>query len=100
MRRASAHRARDPAQERNRLIDGIIDHAALVNHYCSAWSPLPWLVRDGLDIGVADYRTVVPVVGEDPYPERGLADPPGKVFLRPASGDYTDAQEIISEPGA
>jgi SAM-dependent methyltransferase len=25
---------RDPEQERERLIDGIIDHAALVNHYC------------------------------------------------------------------
>ena len=53
---------------------------ALVNHYCSAWSPLPWLVRDGIDIGPADYRVVVPVVGDDPYPERGIDTPPGKVF--------------------
>lgn len=70
---------------------------ALVNHYCSAWSPLPWLVRDGLDIGVADYRTIVPVVGDDPYPERGIAPPPGTTFLRPAEGSFTDAQEIISD---
>jgi ectoine hydroxylase-related dioxygenase (phytanoyl-CoA dioxygenase family) len=70
---------------------------ALVNHYCSAWSPLPWLVREGHDIGVADYRAIVPVVGEDPYPERGIEDAPGTVFLRPASGHYTDAQEIIGD---
>jgi hypothetical protein len=69
----------------------------LVNHYCSAWSPLPWLVREGHDIGVADYRAIVPVVGEDPYPERGIEDAPGTVFLRPASGHYTDAQEIIGD---
>jgi len=70
---------------------------ALVNHYSSASTPLPWLVRDGLDIGVADYRSIVSVVGDDPYPERGVEPPPGKTFLRPASGSYTDAQEIISD---
>lgn len=80
---------------RNRSTDRY--RRALVNHYCSAWSPLPWLVRDGLDIGTADYRTIVPVVGDDPYPERGIEDPPTTVFLRPASGTYTDAQEIIAD---
>ena len=68
---------------------------SLVNHYCSAWSPLPWLVRDGIDIGVADYREIVPVAGDDPYPERGIAAPPTEVFLRPAAGAFTDAQEVL-----
>ncbi len=70
---------------------------ALVNHYCSAWSNLPWLTRDGLDIGVKDYRVIVPVVGEDPYPERPIEAAPNEVFLRPASGTYTDAQEILAD---
>jgi len=53
-------------------------------------------VRDGLDIGPADYRVIVPVVGDDPYPERGIDEPPTKMFLRPTDGSYTDAQEIIT----
>lgn len=70
---------------------------ALVNHYCSAWSPLPWLVRDGIDIGTADYRTIVSVVGDDPYPERPITASPAEVFLRPTTGSHTDAQSIIAE---
>ncbi len=82
---------------RNRSADR--SRRALVNHYCSAASLLPWMVRDGLDIGVADYRVVVPVTGDDPYADRGLEDPPEQVFLRPAGGEYTDAQEIIATDG-
>ena len=70
---------------------------ALVNHYCSAWSNLPWMTREGLDIGVQDYRVIVPVVGDDPYPERPIESGPAEVFLRPAAGTYTDAQEIIAD---
>lgn len=70
---------------------------ALVNHYCSAWSNLPWMTREGVDVGVQDYRVIVPIVGDDPYPERPIEAAPGEVFLRPASGNYTDAQEIIAE---
>lgn len=70
---------------------------SLVNHYCSAWSNLPWLTRDGVDVGPADYRVIVPVVGEDPYPERPIEPPPDEVFLRPASGAFIDAQEIIAD---
>lgn len=70
---------------------------ALVNHYCSAWSNLPWLTREGLDIGVADNRVIVPIVGDDPYPERPIETAPTEVFLRPATGAYTDAQEIIAD---
>jgi len=70
---------------------------ALVNHYCSAWSNLPWMMRQGIDVGTSDYRAIVPVVGDDPYPERGIEPGADEVFLRPASGNYTDAQEIIAD---
>jgi phytanoyl-CoA hydroxylase len=70
---------------------------ALVNHYCSAWSNLPWMTRQGIDVGTADYRAIVPVVGEDPYPERPIEPGLDRVFLRPASGAFVDAQEIIAD---
>lgn len=40
----------------------------------------------------------MPVVGEDPHPERPIEADPSEVFLRPAAGAYTDAQEILA-PG-
>ena len=55
---------------------------ALVNHYCNAWSPLPWSVP-GVASGPPDYRAVVPVVGDDPYAWKGYAPHPGMVYLRP-----------------
>jgi phytanoyl-CoA hydroxylase len=65
---------------------------ALVNHYCNAWSLLPWATSPTekialFDVATHDERNVVPV-GEDPYAWKGYVDPPGRVFLRPhTTGD-------------
>lgn len=59
---------------------------ALVNHYCNAYSLLPWILKDvkipTYAVAMLDNRTVVPV-GEDPYAWKGYEDPPGTVFIRP-----------------
>lgn len=61
---------------------------ALVNHYMNAWSPLPWMMQDGVDVATADYRTITAVSGHDPYPERGITDPPTTTFVRPREGSF------------
>lgn len=66
-----------------------VTRRALVNHYMNAWSPLPWMMDRGIDIGLEDYRTVVQVSGEDPYPERGVTAPPAETFVRPRTGTRT-----------
>jgi ectoine hydroxylase-related dioxygenase (phytanoyl-CoA dioxygenase family) len=59
---------------------------ALVNHYCNAWSLLPWNLPgtpvDSGAVALFDNRRVVPV-GDDPYADKGYVDPPGRVFIRP-----------------
>jgi ectoine hydroxylase-related dioxygenase (phytanoyl-CoA dioxygenase family) len=60
---------------------------ALVNHYCNAWSLLPWSTGPfqklrATEIATHDERNIVPI-GEDPYAWKGYTDPPGRVFLRP-----------------
>jgi ectoine hydroxylase-related dioxygenase (phytanoyl-CoA dioxygenase family) len=60
---------------------------ALVNHYCNAWSLLPWAASPRgkihpYEIATHDERNVVPV-GEDPYAEKGYGTLPEKVFIRP-----------------
>lgn len=48
---------------------------ALANHYMSAESLLPWRKpAEGEHMGIADYRDVVLVAGEDPYAYKGVAD--------------------------
>lgn len=69
---------------------------ALVNHYMSATSLLPWMTTKGIDVGTEDYRTVVPVVGEDPYAWKGYAEPSHGVFVRPSSGTFTP-DDIVGE---
>jgi phytanoyl-CoA hydroxylase len=47
---------------------------ALVHHYMSAESLLPWKEPEGDYLGEFDYRDVVIVAGEDPYAWKGLRD--------------------------
>ena len=48
---------------------------ALVNHYMSAESLLPWQTpQPGEEMGTLDYRDIVLVAGRDPYAYKGLQD--------------------------
>ncbi len=48
---------------------------ALVNHYMSAESLLPWkAVPEGVHVGKHDFRDIVMVAGEDPYAWKGVVD--------------------------
>jgi phytanoyl-CoA hydroxylase len=48
---------------------------ALVNHYMSAQSLLPWFApQRGEPMGTVDHRDVLVVAGEDPYAFRGTTD--------------------------
>jgi phytanoyl-CoA hydroxylase len=48
---------------------------ALVNHYMSAASLLPWLLPPaGITMGRADHRDIVLVAGTDPYAYKGTVD--------------------------
>lgn len=48
---------------------------ALVNHYMSAESLLPWKeVPEGIFVGEHDFRDVVMVAGVDPYSYKGIED--------------------------
>src|ERR1051326_884593 len=53
----------------------------LVNHYCNAWSLLPWSLKEGEHVAMADRRNVVPVAGVDPYAWKGYETPPNNVWL-------------------
>ncbi len=47
----------------------------LVNHYMSAESLLPWRSpKEGQHMAVADYRDIVMIAGEDPYPWQGFEE--------------------------
>lgn len=57
---------------------------ALVNHYCSASTLLPWFSKPDEAPATADYRAIVPVVGDDPYEWKGIAKPKFHAFVRAA----------------
>jgi ectoine hydroxylase-related dioxygenase (phytanoyl-CoA dioxygenase family) len=54
----------------------------LVNHYCNAWSLLPWSLKPGEHIAAADRRAIIPVSGVDPYAWKGFEEVPNGVWLR------------------
>lgn len=57
---------------------------ALVNHYMSASSLLPWhYPQEGVRMALADMRDIVMVAGKDPYAYKGVADL-SKPWLRPS----------------
>jgi phytanoyl-CoA hydroxylase len=48
---------------------------ALVNHYMSAESLLPWRPpKEGEHMGMTDYRDIIMVAGADPYGYKGTKD--------------------------
>jgi ectoine hydroxylase-related dioxygenase (phytanoyl-CoA dioxygenase family) len=55
---------------------------ALVNHYMSAESLLPWKQPEGEFFGEYDYRDIVLVAGEDPYAFKGTTDV-SRTYSRP-----------------
>jgi ectoine hydroxylase-related dioxygenase (phytanoyl-CoA dioxygenase family) len=54
----------------------------LVNHYCNAWSLLPWSLKEGERVANADRRNIILVAGIDPYAWKGTETPPSNVWLR------------------
>ena len=70
---------------------------ALVHHYMSAESLLPWFPEKDVGMAVTDYRDIVMVAGEDPYAYKGtptLHTP----FVRPdgqgGCADWTDEAAV------
>ena len=61
-----------------------------------------YLVCPGL-VDLSDHRAIVPVVGDDPYPWKGIDEPPAEVFVRPWRidqdwGDWDAAQPDTHAP--
>ena len=67
---------------RSRKNRGQVYRRVLVNHYCNAWSHLPWYLKEGESVAAADRRNIVPVAGVDPYAWKGYEELPNQVFMR------------------
>ncbi len=66
---------------------------ALVNHYMSSSSLLPWMVPKTAEVATADNRMAIPVAGDDPYAWKGYAETPTKVFIRPHEGSWSASDQ-------
>jgi phytanoyl-CoA hydroxylase len=64
----------------SRINHSNIARRSLANHYCSAWSELPWTNPDGFRYN--DRRDVVIVSGTDPYAWKGYTPPPAHIHVR------------------
>ncbi|MBN4074018.1 phytanoyl-CoA dioxygenase family protein [bacterium AH-315-E10] len=69
---------------KNRSVDY---RKVLVNHYCNAWSLLPWHVSEGEGAATADVRRIIPVAGIDPYAWKGVEKPLENVHVRTCSAN-------------
>lgn len=74
------------SSRRNKTADSF--RMALVNHYMSAESMLPW-DQDGNLPATDDLRDIVMVAGTDPYSWKGIVDA-NKPWLRPEAPDAPD----------
>jgi len=69
---------------------------ALVNHYMSAESLLPWKHHPGASMAMQDYRDIVMVAGEDPYSWKGIEEL-AQPYVR-AAGDGGCSDWITKKP--
>jgi len=72
---------------------------ALVNHYMSAESFLPWRFTENTSMAMQDYRDIVMVAGVDPYEWKGIDDQLAKPSVR-AAGDGGCINWVTKEPMA
>lgn len=65
----------------------------LVNHYMNAWSLLPWSLRDGEYVAMADRRKIILVAGSDPYAWKGVETGKDDVWLRTTKANSPERDE-------
>jgi ectoine hydroxylase-related dioxygenase (phytanoyl-CoA dioxygenase family) len=65
----------------------------LVNHYMNAWSLLPWSLREGEHVAMADRRKIIPVAGVDPYAWKGTEPVEHDVWLRTCKANTPERDE-------
>lgn len=75
---------------------------ALVNHYMSASSLLPWYSSGGLEdrVAVADHRDIVMVAGKDPYAYKGTVDSHTPGVRRSGEGGCHKGDDMLPEATA
>jgi ectoine hydroxylase-related dioxygenase (phytanoyl-CoA dioxygenase family) len=74
---------------------------ALVNHYMSAESLLPWFApKEGERMALTDSRDIVMVAGHDPYAYKGLEDVHRPAVRPSGEGGCFDGRQKVKPEGA